>query len=99
MKKQVYERDVVLDPQRWGLPMEAVANLADRLQHLWTRFRVCFKTKTRDPSKHAWSYLRGLLTMRTGRNYANIARRVIDPGKAGSQSAGVARQYLRTFSP
>ncbi|MCL0087790.1 transposase, partial [Dehalococcoidia bacterium] len=84
--------------------------------------------------------------MRTGRNYANIARRVIDPGddgqnfqqftsdspwsagavfdqiqaevrqrpelrggmltldesgdkKAGSQSAGVARQYLRTFSP
>ncbi|MCL0104884.1 hypothetical protein M1O57_04780, partial [Dehalococcoidia bacterium] len=78
MKKQVYERDVVLDPQRWGLPMEAVANLADRLQHLWTRFRVCFKTKTPDPSKHAWSYLRGLLTTRTGRNYANIARRVID---------------------
>ena len=84
--------------------------------------------------------------MRTGRNYANIARRVIDPGddgqnfqqfmsdspwsagavfdqiqaevrqrpelrggmltldesgdkKAGNQSAGVARQYLGTFSP
>jgi hypothetical protein len=29
MRKQVYENDVVLDPQRWGLPMEALANLAD----------------------------------------------------------------------
>jgi len=68
LKKQIYERDVVLDPWRWGLPMEAVASLADRLQCLWARFRVCFKTKTRDPSKHAWSYLRGLLTMGSKRN-------------------------------
>jgi SRSO17 transposase len=141
MRKQVYERGVILDPQRWGLPMEALANLADRLQQVWSRFQACFKTRTRDPSKHAWSYLRGLLTMRTGRNYTNIARRVIGPEddgqnfqqfmsdspwsagavfdqiqaevrqrpelkggmltlnesgdkKAGSQSAGVARQYL-----
>jgi SRSO17 transposase len=82
MKKQCYEKEV-FDPQRWGLPGEAVANLPDRLQYIWDRFRACFKTKTRDSSKHAWPYLRGLLTMETKRNYANIARRVIDPEDEG----------------
>lgn len=76
-------RPDILDPRRWGLPDEAIANLGNRLRDFWSRFRHCFKTRTRDPSEHAWTYLRGLLGMETERNFANIARRVIDPDDDG----------------
>jgi SRSO17 transposase len=82
MIKDAVEPDV-FDPQRWGLPIEAVADLADRLWHFWSRYRYCFKTQTHDPSGYAWFYMRGLLTMETERNFANIARRVIDPDDDG----------------
>ena len=82
MIKDVSAPDV-FDPQRWGLPPEAVADLSDRLRRVWSQFRECFKTKTRDSSEYAWVYLRGLLTMETKRNFANIARRVIDPENDG----------------
>ncbi len=77
------EQTLIFDAQRWGLPQEAIADLADRLRRIWTRFRDCFTTKTRDTSEYAFTYLRGLLTMDTERNYANIARRVIDPKDDG----------------
>jgi len=41
------------------------------------------QTKTWDSSEHAWTYLRGLLGVDTERNYANIARRVIDADEDG----------------
>jgi len=82
MIKDVSDPDV-FDPQRWGLPAEAVADLSDRLRRVWSQFRECFKTKTRDSSEYAWVYLRGLLTMETKRNFANISRRVIDPENDG----------------
>lgn len=72
------EKQCLFDAQRWGLPKSAIADLADRLRRIWCRFRGCFMTKTRDTSEYAFVYLRGLLTMDTNRNYANIARRVID---------------------
>jgi SRSO17 transposase len=72
------EKGDVLDPQRWGLAEEAVVDLADRLRGTWVRYQHCFKTKTRDTSQYAFVYMRGLLTMETKRNFANIARRVID---------------------
>ena len=74
---------LLFDAQRWGLPQEAIADLANRLRHIWIRFRKCFKTKTRDTSEYAFTYLRGLLTMDEKRNYANIARRVIHPQDDG----------------
>ena len=77
------EKSPLFDAQRWGLPDEAVADLASRLRRVWYRFRECFTTKTRDTSEYAFTYLRGLLTMDTERNYANIARRVIDPKDDG----------------
>lgn len=77
------EQTPVFDAQRWGLPQAAIDDLADRLRRIWTRFRECFTTKTRDTSEYAFTYLRGLLTMDTERNYANIARRVIDPKDDG----------------
>jgi len=73
----------VFAPRRWGLPAEAVGDLADRLWRVWSRFRHCFETKTRDTAGYARFYLRGLLTMAKQRNYANIARRVIDPDDDG----------------
>ena len=73
----------VFDPQRSGLPTEAVVDLAGRLRRFWSRFRHCFKTQTRDSGEYAWFYTRGLLTMETERNFANIARRVIDPDDDG----------------
>lgn len=73
----------VFDPARWGLPPEAVADLGHRLWRVWCRFRDCFRTKTRDTSVHALVHLRGLLTMESKRNFANIARRVIDPDDDG----------------
>ena len=77
------DRPDIFDPNRWGLPTEAVADLADRLRRFWSRFRGCFKTKTRDTSPYALAYLRGLLTMETKRHFTNIARRVIDPDDDG----------------
>jgi SRSO17 transposase len=71
--------EVIYLPDRWGLPTEAIASLGNRLQDSQTRYRSCFKTKTHDSAEHGWTYLRGLLEMKTGRNFANIARRVTDP--------------------
>jgi len=73
----------IYEPARWGLPEEAIADLGDRLRRAWARFRTCFRTKTRDASEHAWTYLRGLVGMDTKRNYANIARRLIGPDEDG----------------
>ena len=75
----------ILDPRRWGVPSEAVTSLGARLQSFWSRFRDCFKTKTRDSSTHAWTYLRGLLELDTDRNYANVARSVNDPDDDGQK--------------
>lgn len=73
----------MLDPRRWGMPEEAVAQLGNDLRNTWARYGNCFKTKTRNSSEHAWTYLRGLIGMKTGRNFANMARRVKDPQEDG----------------
>lgn len=72
-----------LEPERWGLPAEAVADLGNRLRAFWVRYRGCFKTRTRDASEHAWTYLWGLLVMETQRTFANMARRLIAPDADG----------------
>jgi SRSO17 transposase len=72
-----------LDPDRWGLPHEAVASLGRRLLGCWERFHDCFTTRTRDTSHLAHVYLQGLLLLHDERNYANIARRIIGPDDDG----------------
>ena len=84
----------IFDPDRWGLPLDAITGLADRLHALWTRFRPCFKTTTRDGSPYAWVYLRGVLTMPSKRTFANSARRVVDP-----MDDGQALQQFMSDSP
>ncbi len=44
------EQAAIFDAQRWGLPQEAIDDLASRLRRIWSRFRECFTTKTRDTS-------------------------------------------------
>lgn len=88
MDKEANAADV-FDRQRWGLPKEAVADLAEHLRCIWSRFRGCFRTKTRDTSENALVYLRGLLTMETKRNFSNIERRVLGIDEDG--------QHLQQF--
>ncbi len=52
------EQTGIFDAQRWGLPQEAIDDLASRLRRIWTRFRECFTTKTWDTSEYAFIYLR-----------------------------------------
>src|SRR5215213_1554492 len=84
----------LFDPDRWGLPADAIASLVERLHALWTRFRPCFTTTTRDTSFHAWTYLRGVLTMTGKRTFANIARHIVDPADDGQ-----ALQQFMSDSP
>jgi SRSO17 transposase len=80
------------DPQRWGLSSQAIGTLGERLYEFWQRFRGCFKTSTRDTSGHAYTYLRGQLTMDGERNFANMARHM-------TRDDGQALQHFVSNSP
>ena len=66
----------MFNPDKWGLPAQAVQHLGDDLRAFWKRFRGRFRTRTRDTSEQAYWYWRGQLTMEDARNYTNIARRL-----------------------
>ena len=72
-----------INPERWGLSIEAVQSLGRQLFDCWDRFHDCFTTRTRDTSSLAHVYLKGLLLLPDERNYANIARRIIAPDDDG----------------
>ena len=82
----------ISDPLRWGLPDATLAHLGDDLYSFWERYRLCFRTRTRDTSAYAYTYLRGQLTLDDARNYANIDRRL----KGGD---GQGLQQFMTDSP
>lgn len=71
----------VRDPQRWGLPREAIPTLGIRLYQCWERFGACFRTQTRDTGTYAYHYLSGQLRMETARNFAHIGRQTDIPGQ------------------
>ena len=81
----------IFNPHNWGLPIEAVCDLGNRLKYFWERFRDCFKTKTRDTSDYGYTYLSGQMRMETNRNFANIGRR--------NGVAGQNMQHFMTNSP
>ena len=74
------------------MPDDAVAHLGHDLYTYWERYRACFRTRTRDTSAYAYTYLRGQLTMEDARNYANIDRRL-----TGGDGQGL--QQFMTDSP
>jgi SRSO17 transposase len=69
-----------------------VEQLGDDLSRFWERYRLCFRTRTRDTSEHAYVFMRGQLTMDDQRNYANIDRRL-----TGGDGQGL--QQFMTDSP
>mgnify|MGYP006298105321 CR=1 FL=1 len=61
--------------QQWGLPLDEIRQLGQRLERYYDRFRWCICTKTRDTSEYGLQYVSGLLRMETGRTMANIGRK------------------------
>ncbi len=80
--------------ERWGLTTELVAGLPVRLMEIFERYRVCFRTQTHNGSQHAWTYLKGILTMPMERNFTNLERRVRTP-----EADGQAVQQFMSDSP
>jgi SRSO17 transposase len=60
---------------RWGLPLDEIEQLTERLVCFYGRFRPYLRTKTRDTSEYGLCYVSGLLRMKTERNMANISRK------------------------
>lgn len=84
----------IADPARWGLAAGTVAEVAERLRAVWSRYRACFRTQTRETSENAWTYLRGVLTMDQERTFASIARRV-----EGAETDSQRIQHFMSASP
>jgi SRSO17 transposase len=59
---------------QWGIPLEEVPQLGERLLGYCTRFSRYLQTRTRDTSEYGYKYLSGLLRMETERNMANVGR-------------------------
>jgi len=68
------------------LSPELVAGLATRLIGFWQRFRLCFRTQTRDASEYALHYLSGQLRLEAKRTFVNLAR-----------TAAVSEQNIQHF--
>jgi SRSO17 transposase len=68
------------------LSPELVRSLAARLRSFWQRYRMCFRTQTRDGSEYAFDYLSGQLRLETKRTFANLAR-----------TAAVSEQNMQHF--
>lgn len=84
----------VFSAECWALPREAVQDLGDDLRAVWQRYHDCFVARRHDTSSYAFIYLKGLMFLPHQRNYANIARRVIDP-----ESDGQNLQQFMSDSP
>lgn len=67
--------------EQWGISLEEVDQLGERLSQFYDRFRGYTQTKTRDTSKYGLGYLSGLLRMETRRNLANVGRKTAMPGQ------------------
>src|SRR4030042_222095 len=67
--------------EQWGISLEEVDQLGERLSQYYGRFRGYTQTKTRDTSEYGLGYLSGLLRMETKRNLANVGRKTAMPGQ------------------
>jgi SRSO17 transposase len=60
---------------QWGLPsLNEIGQLGEHLGSFYNRFRLCFRTKTRDTSEYGLAFVSGLLRMETKRNMASVGR-------------------------
>jgi len=60
---------------RWGLPLDEIEQLGQRLVLFFERFGSFFRNRTHDASDYGFHYLSGLLRMDANRNMAEIGRK------------------------
>lgn len=66
---------------RWGLSVDAIAGLTERLRNFHERYRRHMRTKTRDTSEYGFHYISGLIRMEAKRTMANIGRKTDVPAQ------------------
>lgn len=59
---------------QWGLNLDEIENLPERLAKFHQSYRYSMRSRTRDTSQYGLDYISGLLRMKTKRNIKNIAR-------------------------
>ena len=69
------ENEPTAEHIRWGLPLDEIEQLGQRLVLFSARFGPFFRNKTHDVSEYGFHYLSGLLRMKTKRNMAEIGRK------------------------
>jgi len=60
---------------QWGLPLNEINQLGQRLRRFYDRFRWCVRTQTHDTSEYGLRYVSGLLRMEAKRTMTNIGRK------------------------
>lgn len=60
--------------EQWGLSLEEITGLGERLREFYAEYRMHMMTQTDDTSEYGLHYLSSLMRMETKRTMANIAR-------------------------
>jgi SRSO17 transposase len=60
--------------KRWGLDLNEIEGLGERIGDFWHRYRFRTQTQTRDTSEYGYHYLSSILRMKSGRTIAEISR-------------------------
>jgi SRSO17 transposase len=60
--------------ERWGLDLNEIEGLGERIGDFWHRYRFRTQTQTRDTSEYGYHYLSSILRMKSGRTIAEISR-------------------------
>jgi len=68
------ENEPTAEHIRWGLPLDEIEQLGQRLRLFFERFGAFLRTKTHDVNEYGFHYLSGLLRMKAKRNMAEIGR-------------------------
>jgi len=66
-----------LSPRRFGIPQNQTDKLAQNFEHFFQRFKHCFKAGKWNNFKYGKIYIKGVLSLDTGRNFTNITRRIM----------------------
>ena len=72
--KYEQKKDLKEDLSQWGLPLEEVEHLGERLSEFYEEFGPYLRTQTRDTSEYGFWYISGLLRLEAKRTMANIGR-------------------------
>jgi SRSO17 transposase len=67
--------EAISEHAQWGLPLDEVNQLGQRLRRFYGRFRSDIRPKTQDSSEYGLCYVSGLLRMEAKRTMANISRK------------------------